>query len=165
MIRSQSKRHLVAEISWSGKVNTTKQTDNRCLCRRISRLTMGGRDGLLSLTFTYSLMLPSAAGGAIVLQCLSFVPTVPPAGFLPIRGCPSRVPGFVSETHCSNISSSLELVYSLGLMRPLLRHEITPVFFLSLSTCLNAVLYLSLIIVSAGCLVVLILPKLLPWSL
>ena len=111
LIRSQSTRHLVAKSSCSGKIDSvTKQTENRCRCRRISRSTMGGRDGLFSLTFTYFIVLPSAAGGVTVLQCLSFAPTVPPAGFLPIRGCPSCVPGFGSEHYCSNISSSLKLV-------------------------------------------------------
>ena len=38
-------------------------------------------------------------------------------------------------------------------------------FLLSLSTCLLAVAYLSFVLLSADCLVVLIQPKLLPWSL
>ena len=127
--------------------------------------TMGGLDGLFSPTFTYFLVLPSAAGGATVFQCLSFAPPVPPSGFLPIRGCPSCVPGFGSENYCSNISSSLQLVYSLGLMRPLCCGMRSHPSLLSLSICLNAVVYLSLIILSAGCLVVLVLPKPLPWLL
>ena len=50
-------------------------------------------------------------------------------------------------------------------MRPLCCGMRSHPSFLSLTTCLHAVVDLSLIILSAGCLVVLILPRLLPWPL
>ena len=79
-----------------------------------------------------------------------------------LRVSPDLVPNITAVTFRRRLNSYFE-VYSLGLMRPLCCGIKSHPSLLSPSTCLNAVVYLSLIILSAGCLVGRILPKLLPW--
>ena len=58
LIGPQPTRYLVAEISCSCKIDTThQQTETDVVCRRISRTSVGGRDGLYPLTVTYFVVL------------------------------------------------------------------------------------------------------------
>ena len=80
-----------------------------------------------------------------------------------LRASPDLVSKMIAVTFRRRFTSYEK--YSLCLMKPLCCGVGSHPSLLSISTCLNAVVHLSLIILFAGFLGILILPKLLPWPL
>ena len=96
-INAAPRRKGVAPAKYTLQQTNGSKTD---FVAGVSGTTMGGRDGLFSLKVTYCRSSDVKGAG--------LAPTVPPAGFLASRGCPSGVLGSLFQHYCSsNISPSL----------------------------------------------------------
>lgn len=164
LIRSFSTRHLVSESNFAGNMNITYRSRIRCRCRRISRMTVGGWDGLFSLTgfFPSCCRRPlvehvHCIASHLLLPCLFQV-------FRPIRGCSLFVPGLLQEHFVIDFTRTW--FYRLTNEATLPRHETPPIRVVSfLFSQYRHVLFFCSIFLWVSSFPCSTVPKLLSWPL